>query len=73
MHECKNQSRVSDVAGCLVNRLSVPKGNEDNNMALAGNTDPVVATDTLYRSPDNNDCNRYKILATKLTFYQKKC
>lgn len=41
-------------------------------MALASNTDPVVATDTLYRSPDNNDCSRYKILATKLTFYQKK-
>lgn len=46
-------------------------------MALASNADSAVATDTLYHSPDNNDCSRYKILATKilatkLTFYQKK-
>ena len=51
----------------------MPKGNKDNNMALAGNTDPAVATDTVYRSPDNNNCSCYKILATKLIFYQKKC
>ena len=50
----------------------MPKGNKDNNMALAGNTDPAVATDTVYRSPDNNNCSCYKILATKLIFYQKK-
>lgn len=44
----------------------MPKGNKDNNMALAGSADPAVATDIVYRSPDNNDCSCYKILATKL-------
>lgn len=48
------------------------KGNKDNNMALAGGTDPAVATDTVYRSPANNNCSCYEILATKLIFYQKK-
>ena len=50
----------------------MPKGNEDNNMALAGSADPTVATDIVYRSPANNNCSCYKTLATKLTYYQKK-